>query len=83
MKLKIITIHLERQMHLRLGYNIENKTNLNRGLNGLIFPDVIKKKEKHQQKQKKMVIKTEKLQGMKYKQNEYIMIITMFPRLFI
>lgn len=30
-------------MYLELGYNIENETNLNRGLNGFIFPGIKKK----------------------------------------
>lgn len=57
MKLKIITIHLERQMHLQLSYNIENETNLYRGLNGFIFPGI--KKHTHQQPQKQEIIKIE------------------------
>ena len=68
-------------MHLQLGHNIENKINLNRGLNGLIFPDI--KRRRNSSRNKTMVIKTEKLQVMKYMQNEYVMVITMFPRLFI
>lgn len=63
MKLKIITIHLERQKHLQLGYNIKNKTNLNKGLNGFIFPGI--KKHTHQQSQQE-IIKIEKLYVMKY-----------------
>lgn len=29
-------------MHLQLSYNMENETNLNRGLNGFIFPGIKK-----------------------------------------